>query len=73
MAPHNYPCMLFSVTEHQVAALLAAVEHTLASPGRWSCQRRAALQPRHRPHQVWRVLTHRVSARAVNPWWRQVR
>ena len=32
MAPHNYPCMLFSVTEHQVAALLAAVEHTLASP-----------------------------------------
>jgi len=24
--------MLFSVTEHQVAALLAAVEHTLASP-----------------------------------------
>ena len=32
MATHNYPCMLFSVTEHQVAALLAAVEHALASP-----------------------------------------
>ena len=32
MATHNYPCMLCSGTEHQVAALLAAVEHTLASP-----------------------------------------
>ena len=33
MATHNYPCMLFSGTEHQVAAPLAAVEPRRPAPG----------------------------------------
>ena len=68
MATRNYPCVLFNVTEHQVAALLAAVKHTQAGPRRWSCPATGSATVSPPPAAIWRVLTRRVSARAVNAW-----